>query len=459
MNDSGPGGPSSGSERVPPAEFRCDVPTNELLAALAAEPLPLGLRQLGVERRLYRDVYVDTGDNALATRGITCRIRYGADDRRTLTLGVAEPGLPVPGAQEVYAADAAEADLPAIVRGDSEPARRLRGVIDPARLEPRFELEVERLVRTAGRSWPLPGRFAFMYDRVTVRNGALARDFRELKVRRLRGGGPRLEAVARALEQSRGLRPVLQTKMARARELLRQMGRESLVRNLDLGRAVAVIALENGRVALLADGQERQLPVMPGAGEHAVRHGLAEWFGTRVADVVLVGRAAASIEQPSLEVWVARRLRRGLEPREGRRVEWVPVTEFARAVRTSSLRDPATRAAFGLAARSALVPEWTEAGEPVITHEELGEPATPADLLDPRRSLLEFNSRVLAAAEDERTPLLERLRYIAIVSANLDEFYMSAGRDTAEPQARALLARQQAAIDAGLARLAEQGYR
>ncbi|MGH7515259.1 MAG: polyphosphate kinase 1 [Gemmatimonadales bacterium] len=443
----------------PAAEFRCDVPTAELLAALAAEPLPLGLRQLRAERRLYRDVYVDTSDNALATRGITCRIRYGADDRRTLALGVAEPGLPVPGAQEVYVADAAEVDLPAIVRGDSEPARRLRGVIDPGRLEPRFELEVERLVRTAGRPWPLPGRFAFMYDQVTVRNGALARDFRELKVRRLRGGGPRLEAVARALEQARGLRPVLQTKMARARELLRQMGRESVARNLDLGRAVAVIALEDGSVAVFGEGPDRQLPVMPGAGEHAVRHGLAEWFGTRVADVVLVGRAAASIEQPSLEVWVARRLRRGLEPRGGRRVDWVPVAEFAGAVRTSMLRDPATRAAFGLAARSALVPEWAEAVEPAMAHEEPGAPATPADLLDPRRSQLEFNSRVLAAAEDERTPLLERLRYIAIVSANLDEFYMSAGPDTAEPRAREILARQQAAIDACLARLTEQGYR
>ncbi|HKT60891.1 MAG TPA: polyphosphate kinase 1 [Gemmatimonadales bacterium] len=443
----------------PPAEFRCDVPSAELLIALAAEPLPLGLRQLAVERRLYRDVYVDTGDNALATRGITCRIRYGADDRRRLTLGLAEPGLPVPGAQEVFEAEATEVDLPAILRGDSEPARRLRGVIDPARLEPRLELEVERTVRTAGRAWPLPGRFAFMYDQVTVRNGALSREFRELKVRRLRGGGPRLETVARALEQARGLRPVLQTKLARARELLRQMGRESVVRNLDLGRAVAVIALENGRVALLADGPERRLPVMSGAGEHAARHGLAEWFGTRVADVVLVGRAAASIEQPSLEVWVARRLRRGLEPSEGRRLEWMPVAEFARAVRTSTLHDPATRAAFGLAARSALVPEWTDATDSVAAHTEPGGGDTPEDLLDPRRSLLEFNSRVLAVAEDERTPLLERLRYIAIVSANLDEYYMSGGRAAAEPRARELLGRQQAAIEAALARLAEQGYR
>jgi polyphosphate kinase len=37
---------------------------------------------------------------------------------------------------------------------------------------------------------------------------------------------------------------------------------------------------------------------------------------------------------------------------------------------------------------------------------------------------LAFNSRVLNEAEDERTPLLERLKFIAIVSANLDEFFM-----------------------------------
>lgn len=37
---------------------------------------------------------------------------------------------------------------------------------------------------------------------------------------------------------------------------------------------------------------------------------------------------------------------------------------------------------------------------------------------------LEFNKRVLWEAEDERTPLLERVKFIAIVSANLDEFFM-----------------------------------
>lgn len=37
---------------------------------------------------------------------------------------------------------------------------------------------------------------------------------------------------------------------------------------------------------------------------------------------------------------------------------------------------------------------------------------------------LEFNKRVLWEAEDPRTPLLERVKFIAIVSANLDEFFM-----------------------------------
>jgi polyphosphate kinase len=447
---------------LPPAEFRCDVPTAELLAALAGEPLPLGLVVRATTRQHYRDVYVDTTDNALAARGIACRIRYGADDRRTITLGVAEAGLPVSGPGELHEADAGALDLPAILNGDTGPARRLRGLVDPARLEPRFELEIDRVARSASRPWHLPGRFAFLYDRVTVRNGRLTREFQELKVRRLARGRPRLEEVSRALEQAHGLRPVLPTKMVRARTLLRQLGRESLIRNLDSGRAVAVIALEDGRVAMLRDGGALQLPVTPGAGEPAVRHGLTEWFGTRVADLVLLGRTPPSIEQPSLEVWLARKLRRGVEPDGGRAVDWIPLREVALAVRTSDLGDPGTLAAFGVASRSGLVPEWAATGggradgaEPEPEPAGLDE----GEFLDPRRSVLEFNARVLAVAEDVRTPLLERLRYLSILSANLDEFYMAVGHEAGADLVGDLLARQQRCIADCVGGLAEHGYR
>src|SRR4051794_30311712 len=39
-------------------------------------------------------------------------------------------------------------------------------------------------------------------------------------------------------------------------------------------------------------------------------------------------------------------------------------------------------------------------------------------------SWIDFNERVLELAEDERTPLLERVKFLAIYTSNLDEFFM-----------------------------------
>jgi polyphosphate kinase len=47
----------------------------------------------------------------------------------------------------------------------------------------------------------------------------------------------------------------------------------------------------------------------------------------------------------------------------------------------------------------------------------------PEHFLNRELGLLAFNRRVLAQAEDERNPLLERLKFLCIVSSNLDEFF------------------------------------
>lgn len=52
---------------------------------------------------------------------------------------------------------------------------------------------------------------------------------------------------------------------------------------------------------------------------------------------------------------------------------------------------------------------------------DLGDPSL---YLNRELTWLEFNRRVLHEADDERTPLLERVKFLAIVSSNLDEFFM-----------------------------------
>jgi polyphosphate kinase len=50
--------------------------------------------------------------------------------------------------------------------------------------------------------------------------------------------------------------------------------------------------------------------------------------------------------------------------------------------------------------------------------------AAPEWYLNRELTWLAFNRRVLHEAEDPRTPLLERIKFLAIVSSNLDEFFM-----------------------------------
>jgi polyphosphate kinase len=50
--------------------------------------------------------------------------------------------------------------------------------------------------------------------------------------------------------------------------------------------------------------------------------------------------------------------------------------------------------------------------------------ALPEHYFNRELSWIEFNARVLHEALDERTPLLERLKFLAIFESNLDEFFM-----------------------------------
>ncbi len=83
--------------------------------------------------------------------------------------------------------------------------------------------------------------------------------------------------------------------------------------------------------------------------------------------------------------------------------------------------------------------------------------------LDRELSALAFNSRVLAQAADASLPLLERLKFLCISSANLDEFFeiRVAGlqQQRATGDADSVIAGQLAAIRAAALELVAAQYR
>ncbi|MEK7403319.1 MAG: polyphosphate kinase 1 [Gemmatimonadota bacterium] len=409
-------------------ERRFDVVSAEQLEQLASESLPLGLSG-DVTRVLYRDLYIDTDDDQLQRQGISCRLRLGSDDRRTLTLFVGAPNDPAP--PKRYEANVATTDPRTALASSTEPARRLAAIIDARLLLVRLELQIERVQRSTDGDWLGRNRLHLMYDRVHVRSGSSSRAFHHLTVRGQRRRRAMFERVTRALEQQSGLRPIVAGTPERAQLLLKWMEREERGR-ASMADAGALLVLTHGkRLALFKRGQHMGFPVERGSGVGVARTLLDRCSHQAGSDCRLLGKVSSIGPLPSFEVWSAELSSPDLS-RDMGEVVWLDLT--AVLTQASSLQ-PDALAALAVGIRSGLLAEGHPstdmrrsveiAGWGVSAASAEGEAAVgDPHFLNSELSILEFTGRVLALAEELRTPLAERMRYLSIVAENLDEFFM-----------------------------------
>src|SRR5207245_11238516 len=100
----------------------------------------------------------------------------------------------------------------------------------------------------------------------------------------------------------------------------------ALTRAVQENREVAVMALEQGQIALRHGGGTLMLPVASGSGEEGCRFVLRSEFGRADGQVRLLGTVPAAPGRPLLEVWLVRRVGRGLGGPGGRAGQCVAAT-------------------------------------------------------------------------------------------------------------------------------------
>jgi polyphosphate kinase len=421
--------------------IRFEVDGSDELARISTAPLPFGLREKGTDLDFFRVVYFDTSTADLQRKGATVRLFIRPDDTQTLMVDIGAANSDGTSVTRRHA----EAEVPALppadlFSGSSEPARMLRALVDPAHLRPALEIETVRRVRHAVLDEG-GEEMTFAFDAVTVRRGELSGEIDELEVT-LRVDAPIREGLVEAVESAYGVRLILADTVARARALLDHMTLDRLETDVRAARQVAVLAYAQGRIALCRDGDRLQVPTGNGSGQEACRRVLRGVFGRAHARIRLLGTSAGVEARSGLEVWLAE----GVDATE-ESCAWLPLDVVLEHVGSPQLREPRTLAALHTAARSGLAvqhdtsvngasAEWggaysifksavSAARMPSLLETIRAKDVPHELLLNPELSRLAFDERILVMAEDQGTPLLERVRFLSMFGSRLDDFFMT----------------------------------
>jgi polyphosphate kinase len=432
----------------PERVVRFEIPSRDVLDEMARSPLPFSLTEQSADLRFYRVVYFDTPTSDLENRGATVRLSIDDHGKQTLIVDVRDQqGSDGSVTRRRAEAEVTATDPAVLFSGISEPAQIIRALIDPKRLVAALELEISRRLRTAHMDGD-PDAIKFAYDAVTIRKGEITGELFELEVCLPMTETQRFEGLVQQLERTHQARLTLAETVGRARDLLRQIEIERLQENVKAAREVAVVAYDRGRVALCPHDTRLRVPSGRGSGHDAVRRVLSEHFGRPYGRIRYLGTSPGTESHPSIEVWLAEDVANMKD-----KCVWTRLEDVLNMVGTPTLRDARTLSALNAVARSSIVgrgalrsrigqlqPEEEDDAETAtlfeltVSHQNAQRPdiddvapkdVQPQHLLNPEISRLLFDERILTIVEDEKTPLLERVKFLSMFWSRLDDFFMT----------------------------------
>lgn len=418
-------------------ELAFTVPDAATLDRVASQPHPRGMKARIAGHRLIRETYFDTVDGALRDQSMVLCLRQSADRAPEMELRRME-GVDAAGCvrTSVIKETLPAGGLYAALRGDSELASSVRSLAAPPALRPVLARDLDREEWDVRARWLRRGRCRLCLDRIVAHHRGRSQPQWEVVATSTSPEIPMWQAVLTHLRTAHGLTPDDLSVVDRAAVAFQgaaSPGPAARGRH----RVVAVV-LAGERVALVEGASGMTLPAVRGSGETAA---LAAAAGVeRVVPVrheaELLGTAPPAPDGDEVEAWL---VEGGEDAEEGSTAFWIPLQQLLERVGSPDLRDPALVTALLLLVTSDVGARRVEAlSGPTDAPLDLPRQAPrspvepgedPRDFLELELGILDFNTRVLEMAEDASVPLLERFRFLAIVSANLDElFIVRAGR-------------------------------
>ena len=398
------------------------VPDIALLEQLAASRRLGGMFAGKSTFLLLRKTYFDTPDGLLRERDMTLLLRVEAQGPQVVELTIQDV-LNLQGVVEetVLKTPVVGGGLYSTICGDSEVATRVREVADPAALRPQLAIDIDREMRDLRAWWWGRPQHRVSFDHIVGHAPGVTRASYEITLMEVTPGRTSLEALGQRLRTKHSIEIDGHDTSERMRVALTGTT-ETRIETPHEAR-VALLILQDGKVALLDGKTGLTLPCTRGAGEELAREFLRELsaLDSGGVELDLIGFAPMRGGGAGLEVWLHARPPMGEELPA---FTWVPLDELMERVGAPQLRDPELVAALLLLVRSEiglrlLRDSQVRAEEPIqlpLAHRDPGFKVGSADddFLDLELSILDFNQRVLELAEDDSVPLLERFFFLSI---------------------------------------------